>query len=31
MQVSCAENHLSKTSNVNWRIENEFMKDANNH
>jgi len=28
MQVSCAENHLFRTSDINQRIEDELAKDA---
>ncbi len=31
MQVSCAENHLSRTFDVNWRTENELSKDTSSH
>ena len=28
MQVSCAENHLSRTIDIHWRIEDEFLKNT---
>ncbi len=28
VQVSCSENYLSRTLDINQRIEDEFMKDA---
>ncbi len=31
MQVSYAENHLFKTFDVYWRIEDEFLKDTSSH
>ncbi len=31
MQVSYAENHLSKTFDVNQKTEDEFLKNTNSH
>ncbi len=31
MQVSCAENHLSRTTDIHWETKNEFSKDTDDH
>ncbi len=31
MQVSCAENHLSKIIDIHWETKDEFSKDTDDH